>query len=197
MALQHIRDVCIDFCASTGVWQETLDPIDVVAGERRYDIAVPIGAQIHSITAAWFDRVPVQVIHTDSMFMVPEQVAEKFHGELEFLGNPTSLVYDPQAKVVAVNPVPSGSVAGALVIRAILKPTRSTTTVPNILVNEYEYAISQGAVARIARVPNKTFTDAAAASYSEREYLSAKSSARLRVNNSFVRSQTSIKMRPF
>jgi len=196
-ALQHIRDICIDFCAYTHAWQATLDPIDVKKGERRYDVVVPPNSQLHTIISSWYDRIPVVVLNTDSMYTIPEQVATDFYGEYTGEGRPATLLYDVSSKVLAVAPAPASDIAKAIVLTAALKPTRTSLVVPNILLNEYEFAIAQGAIARIARMPRQSFTSMDTSMLAEREYISARAHARIRANKTFSRSQVSVKMRPF
>lgn len=197
LALQQIRDVCIDFCSKTSIWQETLDSIDVAANTREYLVQPPLNSQILSIAGAWYKRRPIGILNADSSQLVPEQLASGFAGEQTAPGEPNTVLYSLVDKSITVNPVPASDLTAAITLRVVLRPTRTATTVPDFLLTDYEYAIAQGAISRITRIPGQTFTDFATSALTEREYISARNQAMVRANKTFSRSQASIKMRPF
>lgn len=196
VAITVLRDICIEFCSETQVWQDTLDPISSVVGENKYELSPPIDATIHSVVSAWYKDMPVEVINSDSGVVRPEFYNDKFSNARNDLGDPTALLVDINNKQMTLYPTPKNSDAFALTVRAVLRPSRTAMKVPDFLLHDYEYAITQGAIARIARMPGNDFSDLNTAAMAAGVYMNAKGAAKVRSNKTFARSQVSVKMRP-
>lgn len=197
LAIQHIRDICIDFCVFTQIWQETLDPIDTTALITEYDLSPPAGALIHAVNNSWFKGRPLTVANTDSNHIRPEIFNNQFPGANVQPGDPLLLIVNYADKTFTLDPAPQYTESKTLTLRATLKPTRASQSVPDILLQEYEFAISQGAISRLARIPGQSFTDMNVAAIASGFYGDARHSATIRANKTFARSQARVAMRPF
>jgi hypothetical protein len=197
LAAKHVLEICRDFCQFAGIWQQTLDPVSTVYGMRTYDLSPPIGANIVSVTKAWHRNIEIKVINGDARSIRPELYNDSFQGAGNNPGTPRLLLVDFENSAMVLDPPPSTTEDNALTIRVVLKPSRTAQSVPNLLLEEYEYAISQGAIARIASVPSQPFTDKQAALIANVEYLKARADAAIRANKTFARSQSAVRPRPF
>lgn len=197
VALQHIRNTCIDFCMASHVWQQTLEPITTVADTNIYGIDAPLTSDVIEIKHAWYKSTRLKIINGDVRDIKAEFYNSEFPDAHVIKGDPRTLLVDYEQKVFSVSPVPEDAVSKALTIRVALKPTRNTMTVPDFLLTDYEYAITQGAIGRIAEIPAQAFTSTAMALSAKSAYAVERHNAAVRANKTFARSQTSVAQRPF
>lgn len=197
LAIQHIRETCRDFCQFTGVWQETLDPVATSYGIRRYDLSPPPNASIVRTVKVWHRNTELPLMNSDSRLLRPELYNDLFPNASNTPGIPRTALVDFENTQLAVDPAPNMSEPNALTVRVVLKPSRTATTVPDLLLNEYEYAIAQGAISRLAKVPSQPFTDTNIALAAAVEYRTLRHDAAIRANQNFSRSQTTVRGRPF
>jgi len=193
MAEQHIRDICIDFCAHSGVVQFSVDPIDVVQGQVDYDIDTPIGTVTHLIHEAWFQWRPLGVFKTGDIANRPELY---FPQPGSAGGTPVAIKQGPD-NTFKLDIAPAESIPGAIVLLVSTKPTRKAATVDDLLLSDYAYEIGQGVAARLMRIPKKEFSDPASSMACEQIYQLARATARIRAEQSFGRTTSRVRPRRF
>lgn len=136
-----------DFCTGSLAWQEDLDPIFVAAGIAEYDLDVPAGSQLVVIREGEVKlngrkllpiKAPAAI--DPAVTGLPSHYAQRDYGALLLYPKPTEA-------------------AGSLTVRAVLKPTLTATTLPDILIDRYYEAVTEGAKAFLKRMPNQPWTD--------------------------------------
>jgi hypothetical protein len=196
LAIQHIRDTCIDFCGKTLIIQQTLDPLSMQLGVQEYTSYPPSGSVIQVITQAWYKRVPMAVMNGDSAALRPEMFNTLFENADLTPGTPTSLFCTPNG-TITLNRFPQSADVDAITLRAALKPTRDSTSCNDLLFQEYAYEIGMGAAASVMLIPEQVFSSPSAAANARSVYIETRNKARIRANKAFGRSQARIQYRSF
>jgi len=55
VAINAIRNACIEFCDKTDYLVYTHDPVSVIAGQAAYALTVPAGTEVARILSGWYD----------------------------------------------------------------------------------------------------------------------------------------------
>lgn len=147
-----INRAAAEFCAGSLAWQEDLDAIYLSNGVAEYDLDLPRGSQLVVIRAGEVKIGGRALI----AHMAPERI------DPSVTGNP-SHYYQRGYGSIALYPKPADSAGQMLTVRAVLKPTLTTTTLPDVLVDRYYEAIAEGAKAILKRIPNQPWSDPAGA----------------------------------
>ena len=152
---QHIRSAVIDMCEKTEIYQVELDPITVVQNIYEYDLEAPSGTVVHRIRHATFNGDSLEPISSGLL----EQRLPKWR---DSTGNPEYFVKQGQSQFWLV-PVPRATQANAVILRAILKPTHTSTACDDYIMNDFRDAIVNGTLTRLLRLPKRDWTDYGAA----------------------------------
>ena len=152
----NIRAAVVELCERASVYQQELDPLTTVANIYEYDLEAPSGTSVQKIlwvTHAGVDLEPI----TSSLL---EQRIPKWRSEAgvpEYFLQQTSSLF-------SLAPVPAATAVSSTVIRAVLKPSHSSTACDNDVMNDYRDTIVNGALFRLLRIPNKDWSDIQGAS---------------------------------
>lgn len=193
LAELHIRDVCIDFCKVAPVVQFTLDPIDALASQHEYDIESPAGMQPVFILDAWFQGRRMATYKTGDRQSQQTQFNTQFPGANPLIGTPGALQQTRDSTFI-LDYAPPVDIPSAITLLASMRPTSKATSVDDKLFSDFGYAIGLGAAARIMRIPAKEFSNIALSVDCERQYIIARTEARIIAESSFTK--TSIQARP-
>lgn len=194
LAVQVVRDVCIEFAEHTLLTATTLDPIPLIAKIDTYDLDSAPGTVVQQITQAWLETHRLTIINADSREARVEMFNRTFADANREPGHPTALMQNPD-NTFTLNAVPGETVKGAITIRALVKPARTSTSVDSLLFNDYAPALGAGAVARLMNLPNEPFSNPAMAPIHESVYLRARHQARIRANKAMGRTNLQVKFR--
>lgn len=148
-----VRASAIDFCERTGAYQLELDPITTVANTYEYDLEAPTGTTVHRITWATFEGNTLEPVSTELL----EQRKPKWR-DSDHYGDPEFYVQQ-SGSLVWLAPVPSDTTTSSVIIRAQLKPTHSSTSCDEQIMNEYRDAVVNGALFRLLRMPGRDWSD--------------------------------------
>jgi hypothetical protein len=177
LAEQQIRQICIDFCMHVPVVQLTLDPLDLLAGQREYDIDSPPGSETSDILQAWFQGQPLPIVSGKSG-------AGPWFAPNATPGPPLAL-RQRAANTFELDRAPAESLSQALILQIATRPSRNSNQIADILFNDYAYGIGQGVVARLLMMPGHSFSNPGMAAYYHSEYLRVRAEARIRVARDF------------
>ncbi len=153
----NIRAAAIELCEKAAVYQQELDPVTTVANIYEYDLEPPSGTVVHKIMWVLFDGHDLEPISTGLL----EQRLPKWR-DADQAGDPEYFVKVNQSTFFLV-PVPNETKSQAVILRAQLKPTYSSTACDDDVMTDYREAIVQGALFRLLRMPSKEWTDFGAA----------------------------------
>ena len=146
-----IRSAVIELCEKASVYQAELDPLTTVGGIFEYDLEAPSGTSVQKIL--WVSHLGKDVEPITSTLL--EQRIPKWRE-----GNGVPEYYVQQgAALFWLAPVPTVTTVSSTILRAVLKPTHSSTACDNDVMNDYRDTIVNGALFRLLRIPNKEWTD--------------------------------------
>lgn len=186
MATQAIVDAAIQFCESTMVIRQHLDPIVLAAGQRTYDLDAPSQQEVARVMRAAVDGMEISLTP-----LAYETMGTPSRGR-PFALAVTRLDSYPEIQLA---PIPDAEYT--LVVDAALRPKRTATSVADDLWNLWLDAIVAGAVSAVQRIPSQPFSDPTGAAQRHAEFRSHISRARVDASMGKVQSALRVKARPF
>jgi hypothetical protein len=186
VAINAIRNACIEFCEKTHYVQVDLDPITGVANVPNYQIDTPTDTAFCDVIQAWYNNV----------LLIPKNVDEltRMYRSVDWRtlsGNPGFITRVIQPELLLV-PFPILTAPNALTIRAALAPTRASTTVQSRVWEHYVETIALGARARLYNTPGQPYYNPKAAAEMRMMFRVAMMDARRKTEKSITRADTRI-----
>lgn len=154
LARQALLDSTIEFCEETGVVKVTTDPIGLQAGNAVYSVDVPMQQQVVTVQRAWYGTR--ELIAAPSA-MVSEVEAYTGNAAPSTGQEPTHYLEFAPGEV-SLFPTPGEGATAMLVFRATTKPTRSASSVENVLFEDWAEVIVAGALRRLHGTPDTPFS---------------------------------------
>jgi hypothetical protein len=146
-----VRSAAIDFCTRTEAYRADLDPLTTVKNIHEYDFEPPSGTVVHSIVSATYDGTNLEPI-------TPKLLDQRMPNWRKDNGDPKYFV-KVSPTVMWLVPRPAETRALSVNVRVVLKPTVTSTTVDDNLLNDYRSAIVHGALYNLLRMPSKDWSD--------------------------------------
>lgn len=187
VAINAIRNSCIEFCQETRYIQQHLDPMAGIAKTGTYDLEANDGTyKIADIMECWYGE----------QFLVPksiEQLTQIYRttnwNTLD--GNPY-YYYRPSSQEIRLVPYPKVTEADKIRVLAALKPSRASTTVQEEIFERFLEDIACGARARLYNTPNQPYYDARAALEYTKRFNDVMAAVRTQVNKGLTRASVQI-----
>lgn len=145
-----ILDGAIQFCRDSLVWQESTDPILVIAGVAEYDVEPVSNAEPIRVLAAVKAHA-----HLDRALLAGSDITQ--------VGEVTGFV-QPVPRIVRLVSVPEEG--ASIVLRVALEPKATATTLDDSLVRYWKEPIAAAAKQRLAL----TYGDISQAQIAEQQY---------------------------
>ena len=152
----NIRSAVIELCERASVYQAELDPLTTVGNIYEYDLEAPSGTAVQKIL--WITHEGKDLEPLTSTLL--EQRIPKWR---EGNGVPEYYVQQGSA-LVWLAPIPTATGVSSTIVRAVLKPTHTSSACDDGVMNDYRDTIINGALFRLLRIPNKEWTDLQGAS---------------------------------
>jgi hypothetical protein len=187
VAIQAIRNACIQFCEETMYLQTNLDPQPLVEGVATYDLTPDNSSyRVVNVVEAW----------NGDQFLIPKSVEEltriyRVTNWETLEGNPY-YYFRPTEDEMRLVPMPSVSNQSQLRVKAAIAPTRSSTTIDSEIYERFLEYISFGARGRLYDTPNQPYYDPKAAQIYLKRFNDAIAEVRARVNRGNVRASNRI-----
>ena len=147
----NIRAAVVELCDKASVYQAELDPVTTVSGLFEYDLEPPSGTSVRKILWATHQGKDLEPTTTTLL----EQRLPKWR---EYSGVPEYFIQQNSATFILA-PIPSVTIVGSTIVRAVLRPTHTSTSCDNDVMNDYRDTIINGALFRLLRIPNKDWSD--------------------------------------
>lgn len=187
VAINAIRNACIEFCELAHYLRETTELEDIEAGEAEYVIGCTPG---FAIVVALSVAVEDQTLHAASA----DQLTARFGANWrERSGTPLFFTQETPNTII-LSPTPDKTIAEAWSATLAVKPSRDSREVAESLLEHWVEVISFGARARIQETPNQPFSDAASASVYRTWFKAGCNRARAQVQRGLGRA--SLRVRP-
>lgn len=152
----NIRSAVVELCERASVYQAELDPVTTVSNIYEYDLEPPTGTSVQKIL--WVTHLGKDLEPLTTTLL--EQRLPKWR---EQAGVPEYFLQQNSSTFILA-PIPSATTVGSTIIRAVLRPTHTSTACDNDVMNDYRDTIVNGALFRLLRIPNKDWSDIQGAS---------------------------------
>lgn len=181
-----ILRAAIEFCEKSTAWRELLDPITVVDGTAEYALPIPTDARLVVIRE--------KEVRLNGVMLEPIKNAAEMNPTKA--GTPSHYAQRSHDALI-LYPSPLGIGTQTLTVFAVLAPKLTATALPDILVDRYYEAISEGAKAILKRMPNQPWSDPARAADHYRLFQVKTAEARIDFEHGLVAGSLSVKPRVF
>lgn len=143
-----VRDSVIDFCRRTDLYVAEPEFIQVAAGVNEYEVTIPNGTELNHIVDIYNDHVALKPVAYTEL--------------VRRLGNETSVgrpafYAQRDNKDFYLAPMPANSVR--LRVLYSLKPSSSSTSIPDTIGKEYREVIAHGALYRLQLMSGQPFSN--------------------------------------
>lgn len=156
VAINAIRNACIEFCEKSQYWLYDHDPISGVAGVSTYELDLPDYTAPARVLDAWYNNIPLTPRGEDEI----KRTYPFDWRQME--GNPVFFIQQVPTEVILV-PKPMLAASLALKLIVVLKPTRDSVQIDDEIYDRWAEGIAYGARARLHALPNQPFSDPVAA----------------------------------
>lgn len=193
---QMLIDSAIEYCSATHAIQ-TVTVQSVEAGEPRYVIETPSQQKLSTVLSVFYLDQPLLAMPLDGVRSGAATRAGEDTVVEGRVGTPEGFYQvTPGEDAIYLWPRPDTTVDDALAVRAAFEPTRNATALADRLYDAV-YDIAAGAIARLLSMPGQTFTNAAGAERSYRQFQSALGSERMSSARGDSRATLRVTPRPF
>jgi hypothetical protein len=187
VAVQAIRNACIQFCEETHYLQEELDPITGQENVGEYDL---------DANDSNYKVVEIMQAYYGDQFLIPKAQEElnqiyRTSNWMDLKGNPY-YYFRPRASVVRLVTKPVITEQNKLKVKAAIAPNRSSTTVDSELFERFLEYIAHGARARLYNTPNQPYYDPKTAMEYTKRFNDNMAEVRTRVYKGLTRTAVNI-----
>ena len=145
---RSVRDSAVDFCIGTDAFRPEPENIIVTAGITEYALTIPVGTELNHIIDIYRDREKLTPVSYSRLLEVTGDESQRS----------TPKIYsqrDNQEFFLA--PVPS--VNESLKVLYSLKPSATSSSIPDTLGREYREALVHGALYRLQMLPDQIWSN--------------------------------------
>ena len=179
LAVNAIRNACIEFCNATTWWQGDYGTTAITAAQLPFSFTVADSAAVAQILVATLDGLPLAIADID-------ELDSKVLGWRTATGQPRAY-FQPTPGVVDFYPRPDGTDSYDIFMRVSYTPLRSATTVDSTVYEAYLEEIAAGALARLLAMPSAPWANEKAAAMYDNVFKSAKVQANIEASRSYGR----------
>ena len=195
VALQALVDSAIEFCEKSQVIQLTTAAVNAVAGTFNYTIVLPADTNVSQVLRVWYGNaemgLPAQ--HDVNSPLAYNPVAGDATREV---GTPRmAFIVDPTT--ITLYPTPRVDLTSAVTVRVATKPSRSATTLADLLLEDWVEGVVAGAAYRLAASPSEAYSSDSNAMKYASMYRYHLGCARIEANKGRVRGDMTVTQRPF
>jgi hypothetical protein len=145
---RSVRDSAIDFCIATDVFRPEPEDVIITAGITEYALTIPVGTELNHIIDVYRDREKLTPVSYSRLLEITGDGSEKS----------TPKVYSQRDnKEFFLAPVPA--VSEKLKILYSLKPSSTSSSIPDTVGKEYREALIHGALYRLQMMPDQIWSN--------------------------------------
>lgn len=146
-----LRNVAIEFCERSKVLVADLAAIDAVANQMSYSLPMPSDTELVDVVSAWF-------MGNEITPKAPDYLVRRYGDWMEEKGTPEHYTHQDTGAILLV-PAPSNDAAGALKIKATIRPSLTSVGVDDWLYGKYRMALAAGCKARMMAMKGTAWAD--------------------------------------
>lgn len=196
-----VRNACIDFCERTHLWTQDLDRITVAVDTREYTLTEPSGAEIILIDDVKYKQNGAD----DDQFTTLDPISEnqknlQDSGSWKYRDSATPSGYyalpDNPTEILLYN-IPNVASTEGLLVKVVLRPSRSCTTVEDFIYKSHFKTIGLGAKADLFARKGQAWRDPNMAASFESKFINACNEAMVLKMTGGTKRETRVRMRAF
>lgn len=191
IAVNAIRNTCIDFCTRTYYWQINVPSISVVVGQANYVIPTPADTKLVGIISAYYNTNLLIPQPADTLASI-----YRMGNWQEVQGSPQYYTQIVKPEILLV-PYPYESRESVLDVRVAIAPLRDSSEVTSELYENFLTVIASGARAILYGTPGQPYYDKIGAKECERVYRAGVSDARIAMNKGLTRTSNRAEFQRF
>lgn len=149
LVVRVLRESAIAFCRNSTAWRHRLT-FDTVADQAIYTPTLPVDASIAQVISGDTDNGPLYCT---------SDLVNHYENEIRGESGEPRYIERPKPTELRLTPAPNKSITGAVTAVLALMPTRTATTLPDAICEEYREPIIQGAVSKLFMLPNRPFSN--------------------------------------
>ena len=191
IAVNAIRNACIEFCTKTRYWQYNAPAISTQSGKSNYVIETPADTKMVGISFVYFD----------TNLLIPKGADEL--ADIYRMGNWQALTGSPQyytqiqkPEIILV-PTPFKDETDIVKVRVALAPTRDSSEVSSEVYENYLQVIAHGAKAILYATPGQPYFDKTLARDSAIAFRVGITEARIAITKGLTRASTRAEFQRF
>lgn len=162
---EAVREALEEFCTKTHIWTVEAGPFDVRQGVADYDLPVDIDQRALVVKRVKFKDRPIEIVNTERLDGSLPTWTSSGQGAVPLM---CRVFVEDGAQFVRLFPVPSETVKSALRFWVAVKPASNSEQVPDFFYEDWRRVLASGAVAKLAAVPGKDYTNPDLAVYHQR-----------------------------
>ena len=200
IAIEELRNTIIDFCINTDIYLADLSLFQTVTGINEYesaDLDIPVGSELNHILDFFCEvgESTAQLSEKSLTRLEPKSLIGK-PSLFDMYGSGKPKYYSQKdQETILIAPTPNQNYS--LYSLYSLKPTATATTIPNIIVNEYQETIVHGALYRLQMMKDSPWSDVQAADLNKRMYDKGEAQAVRKTKYGLVGAPLTIKYQEF
>lgn len=149
---QCIKDAAIEFCLKTDIWIQPLEDSILPANTNEIDLSPPTGAEINHVLGLYRNRgTPSSPSYERLSPVTPVDII------MNSGRGPARCYTMNDSDTITVAPTPE--VSETLYVLYSLKPSQSSTSIPDFIANENSETLIKGALYRLQIQPEKVWSD--------------------------------------
>lgn len=191
---EAVREALETFCEKTHIWQVDLPAMSCIAGVADYDFPVELDQRVVTVLSVKFKDVPIEGVTTKQLDDALPTWSAAGTGSTPFMFR---VFLDDGAQFIRLFPVPIETLKGTLKIRVAVKPLSNSENIPDFFYEDWRRVLASGAIARLAAVPGKEYTNADLAVYHERLFQMGMGRAMNRLASGMTRRGLRVRPRRF
>lgn len=158
-----IRTIIREFCSKTLLYVRQLTAINIVDGTATYTLTAPTDTSIVTVERVEISGMPISA---DSMDFLDRSM-EDWRSEESNM--PLEYMVDAE-RVLRLKQIPTENITSGLVVFVALKPTPTTSTIPDFIYDDWYETILNGVISYLLKMPGKSFTNIQSSEYFDDVY---------------------------
>ncbi len=183
---RSVRDSAVEFCQRTDIYIPEPETLTIIKGVNEYAVTLPTGTELNHIIDVYNNKTPLQPTSYSELLMRLGDETER--------GTPK---YYSQRDNADFYLAPIPDVADTLRVVYSVKPTSTSTSIPDTIGKENREAIVHGALYRLQMMSGQPFSNGGAAQMNNQLFEKAVGRATRQVKYGFSGGKLTAKARAF
>lgn len=193
LAIQALRSAAIEFCTRSNLIQSIAKTSSTAAVDE-YDVEVLPQMKVARVLQVFYGTTELEIVPT-LMVGTPQALRGTVDGAEPGKGSPRAAFFKtPSGSTFSVYPVPDESKTEVFTVRASFAPSRSASSVDDLLFDDWVEVIAAGAIGQLQAMPGQSFTSLSTAGAFFQQFSAGV--ARARIEASKGRVAGSMRVRP-